>query len=181
MTYTAEQLIATNQANLKMLEGLTNQAYAGFEKLVELNLAASRALFAESFSHTQALLGAKHPQQVVALHVGLIQPLTQKSIAYGRQVYTVVAETGSEFSKAGEAKLAEAQTAFADLVDNLAKSAPAGTETAVAAFKSAVNVSQNVIESAQRSAKKAVDLAESNFTAVANQAVKAATTVAKSH
>lgn len=181
MTYTVEQLIATRQADLKMLESLTTRAYAGFEKLVELNLAASRALFAGSFSHTQALLGAKHPQQLVALHVGLIQPLTQKSIAYGRQVYTVMAETGAEFSNACEAKLAEAQTAFADLVDGLEKNAPAGSQSAVAALKGAVNVSQNVIESAQRSAKKAVELAESNFTAVANQAVKAATTVAKSH
>ncbi|WP_114971639.1 phasin family protein [Rhodoferax ferrireducens] len=179
MTYTVEQLIAARQANLKMLEGLTTRAYASFEKLVALNLAASRDLFMGSFGHTQALLGAKHPQQLAALQVGLIQPLTEKSIAYGRNVYSVVAETGSEFSKAGEAQIAQAQTALVDLVENLAQNAPAGTQSTVAAFRSAVNVSQNVIESAKRSAKKAVELAESNFTAVTTQAVNAATTVSK--
>lgn len=142
MTYTAEQLIATNQANVHALRGLTIHAYAGFQKLVELNLAASKAVFAESFRHTQALLGAKHPQQLVALQAGLVQPLTQKSIAYGRHVYTVVAETGTEFSNAFEAKLAQAQTAFAALVEDFSQNAPSGTESAVVLFKTAVNAQQ---------------------------------------
>ena len=69
--------------------------------------------------------------------------------------------------------MVEAQTIFADVVENLAKNAPAGTEAAMAAFKSAMNTSQNVIESAQSSAKKAVETVESNFAEVANQAVNA--------
>jgi phasin family protein len=181
MTYTVEQLIAARQTNLKMLEGLTTRAYASFEKLVALNLAASRDLFMGSFGHTQALLGAKHPQQLVTLQVGLVQPLTEKSMAYGRNVYSVVAETGSEFLKAGEVKFAETQTALVDLLENLAENAPVGTLSTVAALRGAVNVSQNVIDSARRSAKKAVELAESNFTAVTTQAVNAATRVSKTH
>lgn len=135
----------------------------------------SCSVFAESFSHIQALLDAKNPQQLLTLQVALIQPPTERSAAYGRHVYTVAAEAGAEFSKAFEVELAEVKMAFADVVENLAKNAPAGTETAVAAFKGAVSASQNVIESAQSSAKKAVEVAESNFKAVANQAVNATT------
>lgn len=174
MTYTAEQLIATNQANVDALEGLTTHTFAGLEKLVELNLAASKAALAESFNYARASLGAKDAQQLLALQTGLFQPLAEKSVSYGNHVYSVAAETGAVFTKAFEAKVDEAKKAFAVAVENMTKNAPAGTESAVAAFKSAVNVSQNAIETAQGTAKKAVELAEANFTAVTKQAVSAA-------
>lgn len=179
MTYTAEQLIATTQSNVDALEGLATQAFAGFEKLVELNLSASKAALAESFSNARALAGAKDPQQLLALQAGLFQPLAEKSVSYGNQVYSVAAETGAVFTKTFETKVDEAKKAFAVAVDNMTKNAPAGTEAAVAAFKSAVSASQNAIETAQGTAKKAVELAESNFTAVTKQAVSAATTSSK--
>lgn len=179
MTYTAEQLIVTNQANVHALRGLTIQAFAGIQNLVELNLAASKAFLGESFGHVQAVLGAKDVQELLALKAGLFLSLTEKSAAYGQNVFTIVTDTGTEFTKAVEAKLAEAQTTFGGLVESLAKNAPAGTEAAVAAFKNAVNASQTVIESAQSSAKKAVEMSVPNFTAMANQAVDAATKTSK--
>lgn len=179
MTYTAEQFTATNQASVQALKGLTTQAYAGFEKLVELNLAASKALLEESFSHTQAVLGAKDAQQLLDLQTGLYQPVTEKSVAYGRHVYAIAADAGSEFTKAVEVELAKAQKAFAALVENVAKNAPAGSESVVAVFKNALTSGQNAIETAQSSAKKAVEAAETNFTAIANQAANAVTSAAK--
>lgn len=179
MTYSIEQLIASNKANVQSLEDMTTQAFAGFEKLVELNLATSKTALSESFSHSQAVLNAKDPQSFMALQTGLFQQLTEKSVAYGQGVYTLANGTGAELTKVLESKMAEAQSVFADLVENLVKNAPAGAETAVAAFKSAVNASQNVIESAQNSAKKAAEAAESSFAAVTNQAVNAATSASK--
>jgi hypothetical protein len=40
---TAEQLIAAQKANLETLFGLTEKAFAGVEKMVELNKAAAKA------------------------------------------------------------------------------------------------------------------------------------------
>jgi hypothetical protein len=65
-------------------------------------------------------------------------------------------------------------------VDNAAKNAPAGSETAVAVFKSAVAAGNNALESVQKAVKQATDVAEANFNAVANQAVNVGkTTTAK--
>ena len=61
-------------------------------------------------------------------------------------------------------------------MDNAAKNAPAGSETAVAVFKSAVAAGNNALESVQKAVKQATDVAEANFNAVANQAVNAAKT-----
>lgn len=180
MKNTAEQFTATNKANLQALQGFTTQAFAGVEKLVELNMAASKAALNESFSHVQAVLGAKDAKELLALQAGLLKPMADKSAAYAQHVQTILTGSSAEFTKAMEAKTAEAQKAFGGVLDNLTKNAPAGSETAVAAFKSALTAGQNAIETAQAQAKKAVETAQANFTAAATQAadaVKKATTV----
>lgn len=57
--------------------------------------------------------------------------------------------------------------------------APAGTETAVAAFRGAVAAGQSVIETAQKSAKKAMELAEANVTAAVDDVVDVAPKASK--
>ena len=181
MNNTAEQFIATNKANMQALEGFTAQAFAGIEKLVELNMAASKAAMSESFSHVQAIMGVKDAQELLALQSGLLQPLAEKSAAYAQHIQTIVSDSSAELTKAVEAKTAEAQKAFGGVLENLTKNAPAGSETAMAAFKNALTVGQNAVESAQASTKKAIEAAQSNFTAAttqANDAVKKATKVA---
>ncbi len=159
MNNIAEQFIATNKANLQALEGLTTQAYGGVEKLVELNLAASKAALSESFIHAKAVIGAKDAQELIALQSGFLKPLAEKSAAYVQHVQTIATSSSSEFTKAIEAKTAEAKKAFSGVVETIAKSAPAGTESAVAAFKNALTVGQDAVESAQTSAKNAVEVA----------------------
>jgi phasin family protein len=179
MFITADQITATNKTNFDAVKGLTTKSYAGFEKLVELNLAAAKALMSESFSHAQTSLSAKDPQQFLALQTGLVQPMVEKAAAYGRHVYGIAVETSAEFTKAFEGKAAEAQKTFNQVVENVSKNAPAGTESAVAVLKSALTSSQNAIESAQVSAKKAMQVAETNLNAVTEQALSAAAAVTK--
>ena len=171
---TPEQLIAAQKANLETLYGLTNKAFEGVEKLVELNVTAAKAALNESAAHTQALLGVKDAQELLALQASLMQPLAEKAAAYSRHLYDIAQGTGSEFSKAFEGQAADAQKQFASLVDNAAKNAPAGSETAVAVMKSAVSAANNAMESVQKAVKQATEMAEANFNTVTAQAVSAA-------
>ena len=50
---TAEQMMASHKATLETLFGLTTKAFEGVEKLVELNLTASKAALTEASSHSQ--------------------------------------------------------------------------------------------------------------------------------
>ena len=170
MPYTTEQLLATQQANAEVLQGLSLQVFSGLEKLVELNLTASKAALTESVSYLQALTNAKDPQQLLALQTGLFQPLAEQAASYGRHVNSIASETGAEFSRA-----------FSALLENAVANAPAGTESAVAAFKSVVSAGQKAIETTQGSAQKAVELAESNFAAVTQQALNTATAATGKH
>lgn len=174
-----ETITAAQKANLQAVEGLATKAYAGAEKLVELNMAAAKAAVSESFSHMQALMGAKDIKDVVALQTAFFQPLASKSAAYIEHVKTIATDSSSEFTGAVEAKMAEAQKSFDAAVDGLAKNAPAGSEAAVAAFKSAVSASKNAMETAQASVKKANAAAQAQFATASKQAMDIAKKAAK--
>ena len=173
MNNIAEQFTATNQANIHALENLATQAFAGVEKLVELNMQASKALLNESFAHAQAVLAAKDAQELLALHTNLLKPLADKSAAYAQHVQSIISESGAELTKVVEAKTAEVQQSFNGAVETMVKNAPAGSESVVTAFKSAITAGQDAVESAQSSAKKAAATAQSNFAAANTQVVDA--------
>jgi len=176
---TVEQVLAAQKANVETLFGLTNKAFAGVEKLVELNITASKAALAEASDSAKAALSVKDAQELLALQAGLFQPLAEKTASYSRHLYDIATSTGSEFTSAFEAQAADGQKKFMSLVDNAAKNAPAGSETAVAVMKSAVSAANNAFESVQKAVKQASDLAEQNFNAVATTAVNTAKTASK--
>ncbi|ABM33869.1 phasin family protein [Paracidovorax citrulli] len=176
MSLTPEQLIASQKAHLDTLFGLTNKAFEGVEKLVELNVTASRATLSEAATHTQALLSVKDAQELLSLQAAFFQPLAEKTAAYNRHLYEIASGTTAEFGRAFEAQAAEMQRNFSNLVDTAARNAPAGTETGVAVFKSAVSAANNAFETVQKAVKQASDAAEANFNAVTNTATANAAT-----
>jgi phasin family protein len=176
---TAEQIVAAQKANLQTLFGLTQKAFEGVEKLVELNVQATKAAMSESANNTQAMLSVKDAQELISLQSSLMQPLAEKTAAYSRHLYDIASGTGAEFSKAAEAQAADAQEKFMSVVDNAAKNAPAGSESAVAVMKNAVTAANTAMESVQKAVKQATEMAESNFNTVTTQATTAAKAAAK--
>ena len=170
---TAEQLIAAQKANIETLFGLTNKAFEGVEKLVELNLQVAKTALGEAGDTARAAFSVKDAQELLALQASLLQPSAEKAAAYSRHVYDITASTNAEVTKAVEAQVADAQKNFINLVDSASKNAPAGTENAVALVRSAVAAANNAFESVQKAAKQAADVAEANFQAVTSTAVKA--------
>ena len=101
---TAEQILAAHKANVETLFGLTTKAFEGVEKLVELNVTASKAALTEAAGTAQAVLSVKDAQELLALQASLFQPLAEKTAAYSRHLYDIASGTGAEFGKAFEAQ-----------------------------------------------------------------------------
>jgi phasin family protein len=180
MSYlTPEQVLAAQKANLEVLFGLTEKAFAGVEKLVELNLQVAKAAMSEAADNTKAVLSVKDAQELLALQQALLQPAAEKAAAYSRSVYEIAATTGAEVTKVAETQMADAQKKFVAIVDGAVKNAPAGTENAVTLVKSAVAAANNAFESVQKAAKQAANAAEANFQAMTATAVKASQQPAK--
>ena len=176
---TVEQVMASHKANIETMVGLTSKAFEGVEKIVELNLTASKTALAEMSDHAKAIFSVKDAQELLALQSGLMQPLAEKTAAYSRHLYDIASGSTAEFSKAFEEQAADTQKKFMGLVDTAAKNAPAGSETAVAVMKSAVAAANNALESVQKAVKQATEVAESNFNTVAANAVNATKTATK--
>jgi len=174
---TAEQIMASHKANIETLFGLTHKAFEGVEKLVELNVQATKAALAETANHAQAVMGVKDAQELLALQAGMVQPLAEKTAAYSRHLYDIATAAGADLTKAMETQTSEAQQKVMGLVDSATKNAPAGSENAVAVMKSAVVAANNAFESMQKAVKQASEMAESNFNNVAATAVNASKTV----
>jgi phasin family protein len=176
---TAEQIIAAHKANVETLFGLTNKAFEGVEKLVELNLQVAKATMGEAAENAKAALSVKDAQELLALQAGLLQPAAEKAAAYSRHLYDIAASTNADLTRLVESQASEAQGKFMSAVDAAVKNAPAGTENAVALVKTAVAAANNAFEGVQKAAKQAANVAESSFQAMAASAEKATQTATK--
>ena len=176
---TAEQFIAAHKANVETLFGLTNKAFEGVEKLVELNLQVAKASMGEAADNVRAALSVKDAQELMALQTGLLQPAAEKAAAYSRHLYDIAASTNADLGRLVEAQTSEVQSKFMSAVDAAAKNAPAGTENVVALVKSAVAAANNAFEGVQKASKQAATVAESSFQALAATAEKATQTATK--
>jgi phasin family protein len=170
MNFNTDQFIAAHKANIDAASGLTQTAFSGLERLVELNMAAGKAAVAETFSGAHSLLSVKNPQDLMAAQAALVQPAFEKSVSYGRHLYEIASSTGAEFTKAVEAKVAEQQATVKTLVENSLKNAPAGSDAAVAVIKTAYEASQSAAETLKKVAKQAAEQTEANIKAASAQA-----------
>jgi phasin family protein len=178
-TFNPDQLAATNKANIETLLSLTNSAFANAERLAALNLNTARSVLEDSVSSTKALLGTKDVQELVSLQASLIQPLLEKSVAYARSVYEIASQGQEELAKVLETQLAELNKNVSSALDKAAKSAPVGSDVAVAAVKSAIAAANSAYDNFSKAVKQATEIAEANVAAATNATVKAVGTTTK--
>lgn len=167
-----EQFTAAYQSNLETLFALSQTAFSGVEKVVALNLNVAKANLQESADKARAMMTVKDPQELLAWNAQQLQPAAEKAVAYSRLMYDIATSTQAEFTKVAESQLADANAKFVAMIDSAAKTAPAGSETAVAMMKSAVAAANSAYDTLSKATKQAVEMTEANVTAATNAAVK---------
>lgn len=177
MYVTPDQVVASNKAGVDALIGLAHTQFAAFERLSALTFNATKSVFEDSVAHTKALMNAKDVQELMNLNAAVAQPALEKVIAYSRNVYDVAAQSQTELTKLAEAQAGEMNKSMVSLLDKVSKNAPAGSDVAVAAVKSALAAANSAYDSMTKVAKQATEIAEANFaaaTAVAKETKKKA-------
>ena len=178
MFATPEQFAAANKASVEAMLSLANTALASAERIAALNLNTARSLLEDGVANTKAILGAKDPQEALAVQASLAQPNVEKAVAYTRSVYEISAQSKEEVSKLLEGQFGDFQKQVAGLLDKAAKSAPAGSDVAVNAVKSAIAAATSAFDSMNKAAKQVAEIAEANVAAATNATVKAVGTTA---
>ena len=174
MYATPEQFAAASKAGMENFFAAATSGFSTLERLMELNIATTKAVMADAAESTRAVMGVKDAKELLALNASLAQPAVEKAVSYGRHVYGIVAETQVALRKAAEEQAASAQKEFAGLIDKSLKNAPAGSESAVAAVKSAVTAASSAYDNASKMIKQSIDMFETNM---ANAAAAASSNV----
>lgn len=168
-----EQLIALNKANLEAAVRFAGIALEGAERMLEVQLKAAKSAFADGVQQVKAMSEVKDLQELAQLKNTLAQPTLEKATSYVKSVYDVAAATQSEISKLVEEQVSEFNKHVVTGLDKVVKSAPAGSEVAVAAVKSAISAVNSAYDNLSKSAKQFAELTQTNVEAATSQAVHA--------
>lgn len=162
------------ETQFALFSSLTAKTFESVEKLVELNIATARAAMENNSNTARQLLSAKAPQEFFQVVATQAQPAAEKAVAYNRQLAAIATGTGAEFSKAAEGQIVEANRKVIALVDEVSKNAPAGSETFVAAVKTAISNANAGYEQFSKTTKQAVEAVENNVNSAVSQFTQAA-------
>jgi phasin family protein len=168
-----ESITAAQKASLDPSLGLLNTALEGFRQLVELNLQVVKSTLAESQGNVCETLTGRDPQELVALQARLMRPTADKIQSYSRQVFAILAATQAEVAKVTETQYEAHNRRVQTLVDNFERSAPIGSEAAIASLKSTITATNTLYEMVQRTTRQTIEVAESNLNGAVSAASKA--------
>ena len=148
-------------------------AFGGAERLIEIQLKATKAALADGADTAKALASIKDFQQFANVKDTVAQPVLEKAADYVKNVYDVASETQAELGKLIEQQVADFNKQVVVALDKFAETAPAGSEAGINAFKSALVSGNAAYETLSKAAKQFNDNAKSNFEAAAKRATAA--------
>ncbi len=179
MSAISQQIIDRQKSALSAAVAVQGSLFSGFEKLVDLNLKVIKATLGEVAEQSAQVAELKDPQEAAAFVSSLAQPNSEKAIAYTKHVYDIVSGVSNELIKLTEAQVSEGQQQVSEAIDQLAKNAPTGSESAVALMKSSLATVSTAYDSMNKAAKQAAEVAESNISAATNATIKATESATK--
>lgn len=172
MNKVAEQFTTANKAGIETLQTVANTSLTGLANLTLLNLNTVRALVEDSAVNAKALLAVKDVQGLLALQKSLAQPAVEKTIAYSRSVYEILSQSSNGVTQVVEEQVSEVNKNVNSAIEKALKNAPAGSEVAVTAVKSAIAAANSAYSNISKAAKQATELAEANVAAANAATVK---------
>ncbi len=174
MSINPEQFAAANKAAVESMLSVANTALASAERIASLNLETARAAVADSVSGAKALMGAKDVQEALTIQASLAQPSVEKAVAYGKSVYEISTQTQEQLVKMVEAQFGDFQKNVADMLEKAAKSAPAGSDMAVAAVQGAIAAANSAFDNMRKAAQQVTDMTQKNIATATSATTQAA-------
>ena len=167
-----EQVITTHKENVETFLEFAGITAAAAEKLIDLNLRTAKAAFADAVKNTKAISEIKDAQEFVALPSTFAQPAAEKYATYLKTTYGLVSETQAELTKLFEEKFADFNKNVVTALDKAVKNAPAGSDVAVAAVKSAMAAANQAYDALSKASKQVSEVTEATIAAASSAQAK---------
>jgi phasin family protein len=150
-----EQFIQLGKSNLEAALSIASLTLQTTEKLIDLQMRTAKDALDQGVKSAKAFAEVKNVQDLMALQSASTQPGIEKMLAFSRSLYDVASDTQSKVTKIVESRVAEVSGGLMAAVEQVAKNAPAGTEGAMTAFKSAIAAANNAYDTMTKVARQA--------------------------
>ena len=130
------------------------------ERAIALQLGFARQALEQATVDALALAQAKDVKDLVELRAKLAGHAFESWIGYSQSLMEVASKARAEFGKLAEERLGTMREAMAESVEYAARTAPAGSEAAVAALKSSIAAGNAAFDSFSSAAREAAALAD---------------------
>ena len=171
--YTAtEQFADFNKVNVAQATRIAALAMENAEKLMTLNMNAAKIVMAKGVEGATAAASVKDVQDLMALRAKYAESGVETATAYTRSLYEISSQAQAQFTALAEEVWSTYTKDTAAWVEKASKSAPAGSEQAVNAFKSTFAASTAAFDQFQKATKQVVSLADASVRAASANAVK---------
>lgn len=165
--FSSEDLMQFYKSHISTFFSLASEAFEGVQKLAELNLQAGRSVLSESTARLQEVKPDTASADWLASPLLLVQSAAGKTLSYQQHVHDIAVAIQSASSKIVEAQYDQFSRDVLSRIDNWARHAPAGSETAVIALKSAFSTASDAAETVRKSVRSVVEVAQANVSAMA--------------
>jgi phasin family protein len=168
-----EQIAEINKTNVAQATKFAALSLEAAERFTKFNLGAAKAVFAQSVESAQALASVKDVQELLALRAKLAEAGVQNAVGFSRDFYELATQAQAGYSALAEESFGVYTKGVAQWVDTASKSAPAGSDYAVNAFKSTIAATTAAFDQFQKATKQVASIADANVRAAASSASKA--------
>jgi phasin family protein len=159
------QFAEINQSAVDAAARLSKVSIESAERMFALQLAFAKAALADATSTARAAASTQDPQQLLALRTKSAEAAMSQMIELSRSLYEVASGAQAEFTKLAEERLSAVQRGVTESVDQAAKSAPAGSDVAVAALKSSMAAATAAFDTFSKAARHATSFSDAGVKA----------------
>ncbi|MBL8483317.1 MAG: phasin family protein [Rhodocyclaceae bacterium] len=166
-----ESALVPIKAQAESIFGLASNGLAGVERMSALNLNSASSVVDAFQAHAKAWVKATDLDGARAVATSAARTAFEGTVAYWKAVFEIAFDLQSEFNRVFDARSAEFNAGLSGSMLDFARSAPAGSETALAVFKHLLDLSDAAAANLHSAVKKVTEAAEANVSSVANAAL----------
>jgi phasin family protein len=169
MVQITEQMSALGKAQLDAALKIAELAGENFEKLADVQRKAAKTAYGDLAKSLRQIAAIRDLGEIAALSSGAAQPAWDKASTYARNLFEVASAAQSEFAGVVEQQVADFNKSLVATLDAVIKSAPAGSESALAGVRAAIQSANGVYETLVKAARQVATVTEANLAAATSQ------------
>lgn len=158
------QLAAQQKSNIDALLSVSTAAFGNAERLLNLNINATRNVLEESAAQAKAAVSGSEGIQAL-LQTNQSQQAFAKLTSYLEDVRQIVTQAQQEMTEILEAQRSEASDNLVEAMEEFAKSGPAGSAFAASTLKSMFAISNSAYDKLNDTAKQVAQIGEAQIAA----------------